>query len=373
MVTKIFKAKVKSVDEENFTVDVIMNDETPDRYEESILTSAWNLKNYKNHPILLSSHNYHSLKAQIGEATKIKANKKEKRLEATFKYYVGQGNEEADWGFFLSKKGIAAFSVGFIPLDWETADWEKYEESLKAGKPIPWRTYTKVELLENSQVVVPAHPNALQNALKSKDDLLRDIATEMKTLESVEKVKNCEGCGDCECEKDGEKEVIENESTITRLTDEELTQFKDNWEKENKEEAEPVDPVETTKTREEVDLVDPVDSVESGEGEEMPESIPFLGDDSVKKALKVMIKDGVKEMIHEEIKTVAKELADTLYEELINKFGFVEAEVEEPTETIEPVLEEKGLSKVLEKLQGKDYVSQALSLLNKNSEKLSGE
>lgn len=169
MVRKIFRAKIKSVNKEKFIVNAIVSDDSMDRYKESILASAYEkrLPTYKQHPILLSSHQYDKLTCQIGLAENIyiEGNK----LHADFKYFVGEGNSEADWGFKLAEKGIAAFSVGFIPHEFQDPPPPDSEEA-KSWPAGVRRRYTGVELLEISQVLVPANSNALQNSLESESD-----------------------------------------------------------------------------------------------------------------------------------------------------------------------------------------------------------
>ena len=169
-VIKTFIGEIRSIDEKNFTLEAVVSDETIDRYQEVIKIDAWKkgLKNYQKHGVLLSSHNYGTLINQIGIAEKVKV--EDGKLVAKFKYFTNAGNAEADWGWFLAKEGLAAYSVGFLPRPngYETADYD--DEEVKSGKK-PYRTYTDVELLEISQVTVPANPSALQKGMEdNKDD-----------------------------------------------------------------------------------------------------------------------------------------------------------------------------------------------------------
>jgi len=195
---RIFMGKVRSVDSEEFTVDVTMSDASIDRYREVIHPKAWTkrLGNYKKHPVLLSSHNYYNLLNQIGKSKKIGVNSNGE-LEAKMQYFVGKGNPEADWGFFLAEEGIAAYSVGFIPHSWLRKGDDGFEDlakelgySKKQMQDIRL-IYTEVELLENSQVLVPANANGLQKGLDSKeiqeDPILKDIYS--KVTENLEKFK----------------------------------------------------------------------------------------------------------------------------------------------------------------------------------------
>jgi hypothetical protein len=196
-IIKTFISNIKAVDEEKGIVEAVVSDETIDRYREIIKIDAWKkgLSNYKKHGVLLSSHNYNKLTNQIGVAESIKIVDKE--LVAKFKYFVNAGNEEADWGFFLAKQGLAAYSVGFAPKPngYEMADWD--DEDVRSGKK-PRLTYTDVELLEVSQVTVPANPSALQKSLEqfagSNDIVITDyldkittkfLGTEERTQEEV--------------------------------------------------------------------------------------------------------------------------------------------------------------------------------------------
>lgn len=188
MLRKTFAGKVKSVDAENHTVEVIMSDQTADRYNEVVLAKAWKkrLRIYKKHPILLSSHNYYSLTHQIGMCTSIKV--EGDQLIAKLKYFVGVGNDEADWGWKLAEMGIAAFSVGFIPHGYIRRGGDGFTETLKEigvklkeGESGPYVIYTDVELLENSQVLIPANSNALQKGLEDDDPVVRSIAELMES------------------------------------------------------------------------------------------------------------------------------------------------------------------------------------------------
>lgn len=188
MVHKIFRAKIKSIDKEKYIVNAIVSDDSMDRYKESILASAYEkrLPTYKQHPILLSSHNYDKLTCQIGQAENIYIQDNE--LHADFKYFVGEGNEEADWGFKLAEKGIAAFSVGFIPHGFQDPPSPDSEE-FKTWPTGVRRKYTEVELLEVSQVLVPANSHALQNSLISESDpVIKSMIERTIEIQSAEEL-----------------------------------------------------------------------------------------------------------------------------------------------------------------------------------------
>lgn len=166
-ICKSFIGKVRSINEKDFTAEVVFSDETLDRYYEVIEAQAWKkrLPTYKEHPVLLSSHTYGDLRKQIGEVPKIWIDQEEKALVGLAKYYVGEGNQEADWAWNLVKHGRAAYSVGFRAYEVEEVDYDEWSKNKKK----PRRTYKDVELMENSHVIIPANPSALQKGLASED------------------------------------------------------------------------------------------------------------------------------------------------------------------------------------------------------------
>lgn len=209
MIRRVVRSEIKSVNADDFSVDVVMSDETVDRYREVIKASAWKkgLANYKAHPVLLSSHNYHGLMNQIGEASYVGI--RDGALRTKFKYYVKEEvpNPEAAWGWVLASKGVAAYSVGFIrkagfyvdedePCP-QGVDEEEYKEYLKKGVRY---VYTDVELLECSHVLVPANPSALQNSfdtgmvMRSLEEkafpMLAELEEELKKLGLTAPVKD---------------------------------------------------------------------------------------------------------------------------------------------------------------------------------------
>lgn len=179
-VTKFFRGKVRSINPKDFTAEVVITDETLDRYKEIVRVDA--IKKAKaqfmEHPVMLSSHNYRGLLNQIGHFEKIKVDGEAKEVIAQPKWYVGEGNPEADWGWKLAEKGVAAFSIGFIPKKVKEFDEEEQKEAKGAR-----RAYEELELLEVSQVLIPANPSALQKGLMDLEDpFLRQLAEEIHQL-----------------------------------------------------------------------------------------------------------------------------------------------------------------------------------------------
>ena len=203
---KMFRTEIKAVDDKEGIIDMLipMSTDSVDRANESIDPMGWkkSLPAFRKRAILVSSHSYNDLRKQIGELVEIEAVKE--GLLAKPKYYINQGNEEADWGFKLASKGMAAFSVGFIPIKWEDSDG-------KGGKPL--RTFTEQELLEISHVVVPCNRDAIQEMQgKSEDPIINKTISDILEagfIEIEEKAKyNCE-CIKCDYKMTSDKHCKE--------------------------------------------------------------------------------------------------------------------------------------------------------------------
>lgn len=170
LVQKIFRAETKVLSEQEGLVQIVASTAAIDRDGEVVLPKAWGARmhTYLQHPVLLSSHDYKSLRSQIGELVDLKIT--EAGLEGVAKYYVGVGNPEADWGFELAKRGRAAYSVGFLP--------HEYERGRRAGEAKV--IYSDVELLEISHVVIPSNRESLQVvSAKSADPVIKALADEL--------------------------------------------------------------------------------------------------------------------------------------------------------------------------------------------------
>ncbi len=151
--TKLIRANTQVVDGAAGKVHAVVSTEARDRDGDVVRAGGWDLEAFMEHPILLASHSYHQLRSQIGEWEEMKV--AGARLEGVARYYVGEGNPEADWGFNLASKGMAAYSVGFIP---------DMARARALGRDGGWSGYefNGQELLEVSHVTIPSNPDALQ-------------------------------------------------------------------------------------------------------------------------------------------------------------------------------------------------------------------
>ena len=165
-----FTNATKVLDVKAGRIHAIVSTETEDRMGDIIHQDGWDLDNFMKHPVLLSSHNYGStLLAQIGEWEDMAV--KGKTLQAVARYYVAEGNPEADWAFGLAQKGRAAYSVGFLP------DMEKAVVREGGSEWFGPFEFHGQELLEVSHVSIPANAEALQQikALPGLAPAVREI------------------------------------------------------------------------------------------------------------------------------------------------------------------------------------------------------
>ncbi len=179
VVTKTYRATIKAVDEAQHIVTATISTLSKDRDNDAVQPSGClkTIASFLKHPILLSSHAYGDLRKQIGQVLAVAPGTD--AIEARLQYYVGEGNEEADWAYKLASKGIAAYSLGFIPREWEDGDGEKK----------PRKLFTDWEMLEVSQVLVPSNRDALVS-MRSK--ALVDAEISEKALDIVTKPEETE-------------------------------------------------------------------------------------------------------------------------------------------------------------------------------------
>lgn len=136
----------KSADE--FTA--IASSEMKDRHGDIVKADGWDLKSYKDNPILLFMHDHTK---PIGKSTKVWIDKSGKTAKLMFKGIISSATEEARAAKQLMMEGILnSFSVGFMPLEMDGS------------------TITKSELHEISLVSVPANPDARLQVAKSLKD-----------------------------------------------------------------------------------------------------------------------------------------------------------------------------------------------------------
>ena len=168
-----FNSEIKSIDEKEQTLTAYVSTGARDRMDEVLMPDGADMRAYKKNPIVLFAHKYDE--PPIGKALWIKNDGDGILAKVKF-----ASTEFAQEIFSLFKEGIMnAFSVGFIPKEWDDGDGQK-----KAR-----RTYTKWEMLEFSAVPVPANPEALMLAI-NKGLVLSDAMKKQFHVEETEEPKN---------------------------------------------------------------------------------------------------------------------------------------------------------------------------------------
>lgn len=139
------KAQIQENQDDVFTA--VASTATEDRQGEVVSVEGWQLKNYKENPILLFMHDHNK---PLGKATKIWIDKATGKPKMMFKGFISNATDYGRAAKQLMEEGILnSFSVGFRPLE------------------IDGNTITKSELYEISLVSVPANPDARLVAAKS--------------------------------------------------------------------------------------------------------------------------------------------------------------------------------------------------------------
>jgi HK97 family phage prohead protease len=151
----------REIGEEDRTVTAVISTGTVDREEEVLLPRGGSFDTYLKNPVVLWAHQYDE--APIARTLWIKSGNKKVTAKAQF-----AETPRAEEIYQLFKGGyLNAFSIGFLP----TKSHEPKPDEIQ--KRPEWanarRIYDEWELLEFSAVPVPANPEALALAVKTKD------------------------------------------------------------------------------------------------------------------------------------------------------------------------------------------------------------
>lgn len=141
--------------------------DSPDRMEDRIHQAGWKLKNYSNNPTVLWSHDGENY-LPVGRGIELFTREVdgEVQLVENIEYAPKAMNEWAESVYQMTKGGfLPASSVGFLPI--KVRQYDSDEERKADGLGDYGVYFEEQELLENSRVSVPAHPNAVGAGLKS--------------------------------------------------------------------------------------------------------------------------------------------------------------------------------------------------------------
>lgn len=145
MKTLFTKAQITDKQDDIFTA--VASTASEDRQGEIVAVEGWQLKNFKDNPILLFMHDHNK---PLGRATKVWIDKTGIKPKLSFKGFISTATDYGRAAKQLMEEGILnSFSVGFRPIEMDG------------------NTITKSELYEISLVSVPANPDARLIAMKS--------------------------------------------------------------------------------------------------------------------------------------------------------------------------------------------------------------
>lgn len=156
----------------------ILSTEAVDRDGDVVLSSAWDLENYKKNPVVLMGHNRDKI---VGKAVFVGVINKQLVMDLSFAdtEHGREAKELVDFG------ALSAMSAGFRIKGVDDSD----ENRKKYGVSSYGLLINKAELMEGSLVAVPANQEALR--LAHEDGLVctktyKDLATPDSRLEDLE-------------------------------------------------------------------------------------------------------------------------------------------------------------------------------------------
>lgn len=172
-IEKMIRSDTKVLDAKEGRVLATASTETRDRDGDIIRQAFWDLGHFLENPVLVDSHNYGSIERIFGHWENMHV--KSKALVGEIVYHLDSPNPRvadlAKQGLDLAHRGMAAFSVGFIP------DMSKAVELKGSDNFLMSFEFKGQELLEVSQVSVPSNPDALLR-MKGLHPVLDDIIDE---------------------------------------------------------------------------------------------------------------------------------------------------------------------------------------------------
>lgn len=189
-------------------VSFTISTEQRDRHGTILDLSGWDLKNYKNNPIVGYQHNVYGdnwftdpdPKYIIGVG-EVYADEKTKSLIGDVRFEPEAVNPFAEQIFQKVMFGsLRATSVGFLPRT--KGHWGEGDEAADGKNPVFY--YGKRDLLEFSVVNVPSNPGALKRSLEEQKEWLYDIIREALGEQFTPEVINKMTIGELVSERDGE-------------------------------------------------------------------------------------------------------------------------------------------------------------------------
>lgn len=217
MQTKDLQAKIKSIDNKNYTMDVYMSVEVPDRQNDVVDIDSLSYDDFLGNPSLLQFHDYYNL--AVGKITKIWKGQLEdgtKTLEATIQFAYNEYDIAKTYWNLYANGYMSAFSIGF--------QVSSIQEVRDVNGNLQYTRLLGAKLLELSCVAVPANQLALakkkgmdiQPIAKSEafKTMMKELMIDIKSIVEDEKVENKEE------DKTENKDESQEDNTSETTTDE---------------------------------------------------------------------------------------------------------------------------------------------------------
>ena len=256
--------QLKSINDEDRTIEFVGSTAAVDRYGDSIIQAGWELKNFLQNPVVPWGHNYYQ--PPVAKALEVRLSEGKLVFKAQF-----ATKDEYPWAdtiYKLYKGGyLRAFSVGFIPMDWDGSWAEGY-------------VFKQCELLEVSCVTVPANPEALvlafgEGALSENERtaMIGQAKTLIKTLTDSEDTPHNDSMEAAEAIEELQKNMKAMSDQLTEI--QKAVNRNDNGETEEPDNPEPDKPADD----------DPAGGTEEGEGAKSLDITPEQVREAVKGAV----------------------------------------------------------------------------------------
>lgn len=162
------KTDTEMADGEKNSIRVLVSSERLNRRKLVVMNSAYNLKDFLRHPVLLASHGRYALDDIIGRWSKMEVT--DKGLYGTAEYFMDRPKAMMAWD--LVQKGLAAYSIGFNVR--QALFGKQIAESKDIPRRIknkdPWVVFTEIDLEEVSQCVIPVNADAVLHHLEENPD-----------------------------------------------------------------------------------------------------------------------------------------------------------------------------------------------------------
>lgn len=262
--------ELKSLNDDERTIEFIGSTATRDRYGDSVNQSGWEIANFLGNPVIPWGHDY----GQPPVAKAIEVGFKSGNLAFKGQFATAEEYEFADTIYKLYKGGyLRAFSVGFIPLEYQVhRDYNDDGELTDI-----WWEFTKCELLEVSCVTVPANPEAL--TLAFREGVVTDIERKSLVKQAEKLISSLTDISDSSINKDMNEETKAYIDEQFKAVFDAIAELKD---------LASVEEAETEQTDEESDesANSSADTTDDGTEEEVTEE-----------ELRSMIRSGVKEQL----------------------------------------------------------------------------